>query len=215
MMLTLIWMLMILSLMIFWLVYDNMHASLTKKIRNAFDHQDYQTAEKLIQRKRASFLFGTFGCLLGRFDLAVARDQKEQAETLLHEMEAMSLQEHEKATLYAKAFNFYLIQDNQDKCREYTSRITDLHTRKTHNLHQAVRIAYDAIYSHHTEHLEDILNIYAWKSFTGKAFLEYELACIYQNINDEENAEKYRKLYESHGTGLRLNPGINGVWINH
>lgn len=213
-MMTLALLLMILGFMIFWLVYDNMHASLTRKIQYAFDHADYPTAEKLMTGKKASFLFGTFGCRLGRFDIAVAQDQKEEAENLLHEMESMSLQEHEKATLYAKAFNFYLIHDNQVKCMEYTQKITDIHDRKSRSLRRAVRIAYDAIYSHRTDHLDDILSIYAWKSFTGKAFLEYELACIYDNINDQENAEKYMKLYESHEGGMRLNPGINGVWIN-
>lgn len=86
---------------------------------------------------------------------------------------------------------------------------------KTRGLRYAVSIAYDSIYSHRTDHLDDILDIYAWKSFTGKAFLEYELAHIYDNINDEENARKYMKLYESHEEGMRLNPAINGVWINH
>lgn len=213
-MMSLVLLLMILGFMVFWLVYDNMHASTTRQIQNAFDHADYRTAEKLMTGKKASFLFGTFGCRLGRFDLAVAQDQKEKAEKLLSEIESMSLQEQEKATLYAKAFNFYLIHDNQNKCMEYTEKITDVHSRKASGLRHAVTMAYDAIYSHRTDHLEDILDIYAWKSFTGKAFLEYELACIYENINDEENASKYMKLYESHEEDLRLNPGINGVWIN-
>ena len=214
-MMTLVWMLVILFLMIYWLVYDTMHASVTKKIQNAFETQDYRTAEALMTGHRASFLFGKFGCLIGKFDLAVAQNKRKEAEKLLREMESMPLCDHEKATLYAKAFNFYLIHDDQTRCQEYTAKITDIHCQKTRDLRRAVRIAYDAIFSHRTDHLDDILNIYAWKSDTGKAFLEYELACIYDNINDEENHAKYMELYESHEEGLRLNPGINGVWMNH
>lgn len=214
-MMTLVWMLMILGMMIFWLVYDRMHASVSRKIQNAFEAHDYQTAEKYMSGHRAAFLFGTFGCLLGRFDLMVAQDRRKEAENLLHQMEDMKLADHEKATLYAKAFNFYLICDQQEQCRKYTDLITEIHDKRSRSLRRAVRIAYDAIYSHRTDHLDDILNIYAWKSFTGKAFLEYELACIYDNINDQENSDKYMKLYESHDEGLRLNPGINGVWMNH
>lgn len=173
--------------------------SATKKLNEALNKKDNKLFEKA-SNKLGAKLIKKYGVLNIKLDYYIEHNNHVEIENTIKMLNELTLKKNEIKKLYPKIFNYYIQRNNYNEAIKYYDKLKGLkYSYKT-----LVDSMYLAYIEHDSSSLEQTIKLLKKASKEDLPIIENTISKIYENMSDNPNAKKYRRLAEKHQKDLML-----------
>ena len=141
------------------------------------------------------YLFNSFNLSFLDLNVAIFKGNIKQIEECFESFDKMKMSKKQKETVYSRAFYYYLMKKEKEKTTRYYHLLKDLDKPE---IMKDINIFYNTFIEGGCDYLDEVLDGYKNCHKDQRADFESILSRIYENMNDLNNAQKYKQMAEEH-----------------
>lgn len=176
------------------LVLSSMKKRVVNQLIALLMNKDYEAFNKLINGKKTKFFVPVFNSLMLRFHKAIALDDKDELESILHKLHNIKKDKHQKTFFYSKAFSYYIAKKDQKHVEMYYRLITKCEESEAKSY---VEMVYDTVIQSGFRYIEDAKLLLEKGNDEDKQNILLLIANMYENKGDSVHAKDYMTLFQN------------------
>ena len=182
-----------------YLVSTFLKNSASKKLANALIKKDDDKFKK-ISKSLGGRLINRSGVLDIKLNYYMDQYNHVNIENTIKEISELKLSNSEIKALYPKIFYYYIQRNKDNEAIKYYNVLKDL----KYSNKKLVDGIYNAFIEGKADLLDDTLKLIKKADKEDLPIIEGTISKMYENINDNPNAKKYRRLSEKHQKELDI-----------
>ena len=165
-----------------------------KQFMYLLQNNEFETLYKKIDSVYTKSIFPEYNREYIRLNALIMQDRKEEIDATFDKLIPMAKDKSAKIDILDKAFEYYVYDENQEKCDQIIKEIEKLDDEK---MLKFAKMLYDIMILKKSNHIKEIEKDFDKQPAMQRAANAYLLSVQYKNKGNEETAQYYENVSKS------------------
>ncbi|MCI5774715.1 MAG: hypothetical protein MR210_09150 [Erysipelotrichaceae bacterium] len=163
----------------------------TNHVLKLIQMQKYEELEKELNKFSTKILIPRYNVEYLRLNSYLLQKKDAQVEQQFALLMQFRKNKPQQADLLMKIYNFYMEKENKEECKKYLAEIEKLDNKA---MYDEAKMMYDIFLDKKANHIDQLLAEAQKAPENIRAPFYYMIAKQYENMDDQETADKYYQL---------------------
>lgn len=165
-----------------------------KQFMYLLQNNEFDTLYKKIDSFYTKSIFPEYNREYVRLNALIMQDRKEEIDATFDKLIPMAKDKNAKIDILDKAFEYYVYDENQEKCDQIIKEIEKLDDEK---MLKYANMIYDIMILKKSNHIKELEKDFDKQPVMQRAINAYLLSVQYKNKGNEEKAQYYENVSKS------------------